>query len=68
MAKFNLTLNEKKKVVNKLKGFLKQEYDFSNSKENERAYNDLNRMFTVGSQRKIEGLWINVHTELGLNK
>lgn len=53
----------KKNVVISLRGFLKQTYDFSIESEYERAYNDLKRMFTIGSQRKINGLWLNVNRE-----
>ena len=56
-----------KQVVNELKGFLKQHYDFSNPSEYDRAYNDLHRMFTIGSQRKIKGLWINVNNKYNNN-
>lgn len=56
----------KKNVVISLRGFLKQTYDFSIESEYERAYNDLKYMFTLGSRKKINGLWLNVNKENGI--
>lgn len=56
----------KKNVVISLRGFLKQAYDFSVESEYERAYNDLKYMFTLGSRKKINGLWFNVNKENGI--
>lgn len=52
-----------KNVVNELRGFLRKQYDFTNYSEYQRAYDDLHRMFTIGSQKKIKGLWINVNNK-----
>ena len=53
----------KKNVVISLRGFLKKAYDFSIESEYERAYDDLKYMFTLGSRKKINGLWLNVNKE-----
>jgi hypothetical protein len=50
-----------KKVVNKLKGFLKKKYDFNTTEGYKNAYHDLEYMFKYGSEKSINGLFLNAH-------
>lgn len=60
-----LSLAQKKQVVNELKGYLKKSYNFSDESEYVRAYEDLRHMFTTGSRKSISGLFENTVKKTG---
>ena len=64
-AKDELSLAQKKQVVNELKGYLKKSYNFSDESEYARAYEDLRHMFTTGSRKSISGLFENTVKKTG---
>lgn len=64
-AQDELSLAQKKQVVNELKGYLKKSYNFSDESEYERAYEDLRHMFTTGSRKSISGLFENTVKKTG---
>ena len=64
-AQDELSLAQKKQVVIELKGFLKKSYNFSDESEYARAYEDLRRMFTIGSRKSISGLFENTVKKTG---
>lgn len=60
-----LSLAQKKQVVNELKGYLKKSYNFGDESEYARAYEDLRHMFTTGSRKSISGLFENTVKKTG---